>query len=148
MSANLFQASWQDIQHITHVLARRLRDKGPWHGIVAVTRGGMVPAALLARELNIRTVETVSVIGYEDDKRGPEERIKIVKPPSQAGDGAGWLVVDDLADTGRTFMRLREILPRAHFAALYAKPLGQPFVDTVADAVAQETWIRFPWEMA
>jgi xanthine phosphoribosyltransferase len=62
------------------------------------------------------------------------------------GDGEGWLVVDDLVDTGRTVEVLRESMPRAHFAVIYAKPLGRPLVDTYVTAVSQDTWIYFPWE--
>ncbi|MCD6074256.1 MAG: hypothetical protein K0Q70_1139, partial [Rhodospirillales bacterium] len=60
--------------------------------------------------------------------------------------GKGWLVVDDLVDTGVTMRATRELLPEAHVAAIYAKPKGMPFVDSFVHEVPQSTWIHFPWD--
>ena len=57
------------------------------------------------------------------------------------------LIVDDLVDTGRTAAIVRGMLPRAHFATVYAKPQGRPLVDTFVTEVSQDTWIYFPWDM-
>ncbi len=64
-----------------------------------------------------------------------------------AGDGTGFLIVDDLVDTGATSRVVRALLPRAHFATVYAKPQGRPFVDTFVTEVTQDTWIYFPWDL-
>ena len=61
--------------------------------------------------------------------------------------GASVLVVDDLVDTGATARLVREMLPKAHFATVYAKPLGRPLVDTFITEVSQDTWIFFPWDI-
>ncbi|HLO77727.1 MAG TPA: xanthine phosphoribosyltransferase [Magnetospirillum sp.] len=133
--------SWADVHRDTRILAGMLAELPPFSGIVAVTRGGLVPAAILSRELDIHLVETVCVSTYDDrDIRDPQ----VLK--SLAGDGSGWLVVDDLVDTGATVQVLRTMLPKAHFATVYAKPKGQPLVDTFATVFAQSTWINFPWD--
>lgn len=133
--------SWEDVHRDTRILAGMLAELPAFCGIVAVTRGGLVPAAILSRELDIHLVETVCVSTYDDrDIRDPQ----VLK--TLAGDGAGWLVVDDLVDTGATLQVLRTMLPKAHFATVYAKPKGQPLVDTFATVFAQSTWIAFPWE--
>ena len=62
------------------------------------------------------------------------------------GRGKGLLVVDDLVDTGQTAKLVRDMLPDAHFAAVYAKPMGRPLVDTFITEVSQDTWIFFPWD--
>ena len=62
------------------------------------------------------------------------------------GDGDGWLVVDDLVDTGNNATIIRKMLPKAHFATLYSKPAGKPLVDTFITEVSQDTWILFPWD--
>ena len=144
-----FPVSWEELHRNAKALAWRLVDMGPWKGLIGVTRGGLVPAAVVARELDIRVVETVSVIGYKSDDSRPEmaEEAQIVKFPADVGDGEGWLVVDDLVDTGRTFVVLRKLLPKAHFATVYAKPLGRPLVDTFITEVSQDTWIYFPWDV-
>jgi xanthine phosphoribosyltransferase len=140
--------SWEELQRDAKALAERLFDLGPWKGMVAVTRGGLVPAAIVARALDIRRIETVCVIGYDPDDYNPRQanEITVVKSAADVGDGDGWLVVDDLVDTGRTVEVLRKLMPKAHFAAIYVKPLGRPLVDTYVTEVSQDTWIYFPWE--
>jgi xanthine phosphoribosyltransferase len=117
---------------------------GPWLGIAAVTRGGLVPAAIIARELDIRMIDTICIRSYSDDhSRSDMEILKEVP-----GDGEGWLIIDDLVDTGRTAKVVRSVLPKAHFATVYAKPAGRPTVDTFITEVSQDTWILFPWDTA
>lgn len=144
-----FPVGWDELHRNAKALAWRLVELGPWKGLVAITRGGLVPAAIVARELDIRIVETVSVIGYHDDDSAPGQmkEARIIKHAANVGDGEGWLVVDDLVDTGRTAEILRKIMPKAHFAAVYAKPLGRPLVDTYITEVSQDTWIYFPWDI-
>jgi hypoxanthine phosphoribosyltransferase len=133
--------SWADIHRDSRILASMLAELPPFKGIIAVTRGGLVPAAILSRELDIRLVETACVSTYDDrDIREPQ----VLKGID--GDGAGWVVVDDLVDTGATAQVLRAMLPKAHFATLYAKPKGQPLVDTFVAVFAQTTWVNFPWD--
>lgn len=135
--------SWADIHRDARILASMLIERGPFRGMVAVTRGGLVPAGILSRELDIRLVETVCVSTYDDrEMREPE----VLKGLEMAGSGEGWLVVDDLVDTGATARAVRALLPDAHYATLYAKPKGQPLVDTFVTVFAQTTWINFPWE--
>jgi xanthine phosphoribosyltransferase len=144
-----FPVSWEELHRNSKALAWRLVEMGPWKGIVAITRGGMVPAAIVARELDIRIIETVSVIGYHADDSKPQQAAEttVVKQPANVGDGEGWLVIDDLVDTGRTAEVLRRLMPKAHFAAVYAKPLGKPLIDTFVTEVSQDTWIYFPWDV-
>ncbi len=117
----------------------------PFRGIVAVTRGGLIPAAIVARELECRLIESISVVSYDEESQGEPS---VIKPPSAAGDGEGFLIVDDLVDSGVTARLVRDLLPRAHFACLYAKPAGKPMADSFVVEVPQDTWILFPWDTA
>ena len=148
-SQKYFPVSWEEMHRNAKALAWRLIDLGPWKGLIGVTRGGLVPAAVVARELDIRIIETISIVSYKSDDSKPEqaEEATIVKFPADVGDGEGWLIVDDLVDTGRTAAVLRRLLPKAHFATVYAKPLGRPLVDTFVTEVSQDTWIYFPWDI-
>ncbi len=134
--------TWQQIHKDAKTLAARLLDHGPFKGIVAVTRGGLVPAAIIARELDLHLIETVCISSYQWLDKAPT--VNILK--AVEGGGAGWLIVDDLVDTGRTARVVREMLPDGHFATLYAKPEGRPLVDTFITEVSQDTWILFPWD--
>ena len=143
-----FPVSWDQFHRDARALAWRLSSSGQFRAVVAITRGGLVPAAVVARELGIRVIETVSVASYDYDKQG---EIAILKPvsPEVIGDdqGAGVVIVDDLVDTGKTAKAVREMLPKAHFATVYAKPQGRPLVDTFVTEVSQDTWIYLPWDM-
>lgn len=138
-----YPISWDQLHRDAKALAWRLLDTRFFKGIIAVTRGGLVPAAIVARELDIRLVDTVCVESY--DWKNQRGEVKLIKGVD--GDGDGWLIVDDLVDTGRTARLVREILPKAHFATIYAKPAGRPLVDTFITEVSQDTWILFPWDM-
>ena len=144
-----FPVSWDQFHRDARALAWRLAASGPFEAIVAVTRGGLVPAAIIARELELRVVETVCVASYHDYKNQGGLRVlkTIAAEVAKSGDGAKILVVDDLVDTGATARVVREMLPKAHFATVYAKPLGRPLVDTFVTEVSQDTWIYFPWDM-
>jgi xanthine phosphoribosyltransferase len=115
---------------------------------VAVTRGGLVPAAIVARELGVRVIETICVASYDYGKQGELQVLKSVDPALVSDEGAKVLIVDDLVDTGKTAAIVRGILPRAHFATVYAKPEGRPQVDTFVTEVSQDTWIYLPWDMS
>ena len=144
-----FPVSWDQFHRDARALAWRLASSGPFEAIVAITRGGLVPAAIIARELELRVIETVCIASYHDYKnQGGLQVLKtIAAEVSKSGGGAKILVVDDLVDTGATAKVVREMLPKAHFATVYAKPLGRPLVDTFITEVSQDTWIYFPWDM-
>ena len=147
--AKAFPVSWDQFHRDARALAWRLSGSGPFSALVCITRGGLVPAAIVARELGIRLIETVCIASYHDyETQGALEVIKGVSPAvTDLGDGKGVLVVDDLVDTGKTAQMVRDILPAAHVATVYAKPLGRPLVDTFVTEVSQDTWIYFPWDM-
>ena len=137
-----FPVSWDQLHRDSRALAWRLVGGGPWTAIAAVTRGGLVPAAIIARELDIRLIDTICIQSYRDDRSRAD--VDILKGIEGAGED--WLIIDDLVDTGRTAKVVREILPAAHFATVYAKPAGRPLVDTYITEVSQDTWILFPWD--
>ncbi len=146
-----FHVSWDQLHRDSRALAWRLDKQGPddgaWRAVVAITRGGMAPAMIVSRELDIRTVDTISIKSYNHQEQAEP---KVIKAPQDKimGDGTGILVVDDLVDTGKTLEVVRRLYPKAHFATVYAKPSGRPMVDTFITEVSQDTWIFFPWDMA
>src|SRR6266852_4305694 len=144
-----FPVSWDEFHRDARALAWRLSGAGPFEAIVCVTRGGLVPAAIVARELGIRVIETVCVASYNHVTQGDLKVLKGIAADIVAlggGDGKGVLIVDDLVDTGKTAKVVRGLIPAAHFAAVYAKPMGRPMVDTYITEVSQDTWIYFPWD--
>ena len=146
-----FPVSWEQLHRDAKALAWRLADQGPWSRVIGVSRGGMVPACVMARELEVRLVDTVCVVSYDHMQQG---ELRVLKSPEDIGmEGAPGgppgrtLVVDDLADTGKTIAALRAMYPDAHFATVYVKPAGRPMVDTFVTEVSQDTWIHLPWDL-
>ncbi len=144
----IFPVSWDQFHRDARALAWRLHAAGPFEAIVCITRGGLVPAAIVARELNVRIIETVCVASYQDTTQSELKVLKGVAAEitSMRAHGKGVLIVDDLVDTGKTARVVRDILSAAHFATVYAKPMGRPLVDTFVTEVSQDTWIYFPWD--
>ncbi|BAT60132.1 xanthine phosphoribosyltransferase [Variibacter gotjawalensis] len=142
-----FPVSWDQFHRDARALAWRLHEAGPFRAMVCITRGGLVAAAIVARELEIRLVETVCISSYEHQQQGDFDVLKrVAKDVVGTDEGQGVLIVDDLVDTGKTAKLVREMLPKAHFATVYAKPMGRPLVDTFITEVSQDTWIFFPWD--
>jgi xanthine phosphoribosyltransferase len=137
--------TWDDIHLDIERLAELIPSDMSWKGMVSVSRGGLVPAALLAREMSIRMVDTLCIQSYDGQD---QTRLEILKKPAMAvaDAGQGWLLIDDIADTGDTLMAARTILPHAHFATVYAKPDGEGLVNSVLHRVSEQTWVEFPWE--
>jgi len=142
-----FPVTWDQFHRDSRALAWRLTGLGTFDALVAITRGGLVPAAIVARELNVRLIETVCVESYQNyTKQGELRVLKSVAEAVVKLSGKGVLIVDDLVDTGKTANVVRDLLPGAHFATVYAKPMGRPLVDTFITEVSQDTWIYFPWD--
>ncbi len=142
-----YAVSWTEVHRDTRLLVRRLMDKGPFVGIVALTRGGLVPAAILAREMGIHVVDTLCISTYAEQLMGT---VNVLKKPLVAMEngGEGWLLVDDLVDTGTTAKEARRIIPKAYFATVYAKPEGRETTDLFVREIDQDVWVDFPWDMA
>lgn len=153
-ASKAFPVSWDQFHRDSKALAWRLsgisQEKGEWKSVVSITRGGLVPAAIIARELGVRNIETVCIASYHEYK--DQGNLVVLKSISEeiiesTNGGEMVLVIDDLTDTGATAKKVREMLPNAHFATVYAKPSGKPTVDTYVTEVSQDTWIYFPWDL-
>ena len=141
-----YYLSWPELHGDARQLAQQLLDLHPqglpWKGIIGIARGGLIPAAILARELDIRMMDTLCISSYDDDDK--QTNTEVIK--SIEGDGEGFLLVDDLVDTGNTAKVARQLLPKAHLVTLYAKPAGRGLADMYQREFAQHTWIHFPWD--
>jgi len=141
---NYHTFSWSQFEEDTKQLAEKLGALNKeWTTIVAIARGGLVPAAIIAHLFSIRHIETICTISYNDDTL-EQESLKILTEFSSESDNI--LVIDDLVDSGKTFKLVREMLPNAHFACVYAKPTGIPTTDTYFKLFSHDTWLVFPWE--
>ena len=133
--------SWEQFHKDCRILAKKLIAVGTFKKMVAVTRGGLFPAGIIARELEIRDIDTICIASYDEYAHGSLVQIK---PSVIEGDGEGVLIVDDLVDSGKTLEFIRKKYPKAHYATVYAKEKGVRFVDTYVSMM--DCWVLFPWE--
>ncbi|MCW5196487.1 xanthine phosphoribosyltransferase [Buchnera aphidicola (Pemphigus obesinymphae)] len=134
--------TWDMLQIHARQLAKKLLSVDQWKGIIAVSRGGLIPSALLARELGIRFVDTICISSYDYNHL---RNMKIIKKAK--GYGKNIIVVDDLVDTGGTARVIRKMYPNAYFVTIFAKPLGRLLVDDYIMDIPQNVWIEQPWDM-
>lgn len=137
--------SWDQLHRDCRALTHELLSlEQKWDGIIAITRGGMIPAGIIARELGIRVVDTISVRTYSHKEISEPV---ILNNATATTDGENFLLIDDLVDTGKTAKFVQQCLPKAYFATIYAKPEGRPLVDNFITEFPQDTWIYFPWDL-
>ncbi|QCE33992.1 xanthine phosphoribosyltransferase [Acetobacteraceae bacterium] len=140
--------SWDQFHRDARTLSERLMSAYPKiKGLIAITRGGLIPTAILAREMGCRVIDTICVATYAQEA-GTRGEPRTLKAPLECADGEGWILVDDLVDSGVTAQFVREKLPKATFACLYAKPDGRELTDYFITEVPQDTWVLFPWDTA
>lgn len=134
--------TWDMLQIYTKKLAYYILQVQLWKKIIAVSRGGLIPAALLARELSIRHIDTICISSY--NYRFLKDNVVLKKSELN---GEGVLIVDDLVDTGGTAKIIRKMHPKAYFVTLFAKPKGRKLVDNYIIDIPQDVWIEQPWDM-
>lgn len=135
--------SWSDFHQDTKDLCTCLKANYQFDKIIAISRGGLLPAGIAAYELDIRNCETVNIASYDHDKMRSDDEIEISAVIGEIDEKT--LIIDDLADSGRTLQLLRKRFPQAVYAVVYAKPQGKAAVDVFAKEIPDE-WVVFPWD--
>lgn len=138
-----YYITWDEFHNDVKALAQKLKN-GQYNRIIAVSRGGLLPAGILAYELDIRNSQTINVLSYDNGKSRRDEDVEIDCNVETADEHT--LIVDDLADSGRTFRLLRKRFPQAHFTSVYVKEEGEGVVDSCCRRLPNE-WIVFPWDL-
>lgn len=134
---------WDEFHNHAKELCEKIKQSGEYNKIVAISRGGLIPAGILAYELDIRNSQAINISSYDEDKQRADEDIEIFGNVGEVDEKT--LIVDDLSDTGKTFRILRKIYPQAKYVAVYAKEKGHSVVDIYAHSMPDE-WIVFPWD--
>ncbi len=137
---------FEEITQMTQDLVEKLAEKYPdkkWEGILAITRGGLVPAGILSQFMDIRRIEVINLKSYDEKCQGQLEQLNV---PSVPNGGENWLVIDDVSDSGETLRFVRKTYPKAVFLTLTSKPKGEDAVDFYVKIFPQDVWIKFPWE--
>src|SRR5947209_16845443 len=146
-------------QHLTWTqiedLALRLADRLPttFDVMLVITRGGMVPACIISERLNVRNILVAAVMFYTAQERTLEKPIFLQFPADPLLNDRRVLVVDDVWDSGRTIMAVRErVLDAGGYpktAVLHYKPSRTTYSDDRPDYYvdATDAWIDYPWDV-
>ena len=141
MENNLIFPTYAEMHKMAVKLSHLIKEKNiDFAKMVVVSRGGFVPASIVAYTLSIQDVDIVSIQSYIHREAGKA----IVHRAPKTNEVV--LVIDDIVDRGGTAQALRMYMPNMHLAVLYAKPRGLPLADTYVQEISQETWPVFPWD--
>ena len=149
MVLNKHYISWEifhkDVLELSKKIAHIIK-KEQIKGIVTITRGALVPSAIIANEFNIRKIEAISLKSY--DKNQNQCDIEVLSLPYEAlkERGNNWIIIDELVDTGNTLAYIENLMPKALFFSVYLKEIKFPYLKSYVKSFSQDTWLVFPWE--
>lgn len=139
--------TWDNIHKDSIELAERIsKQVDDLKGILAISRGGLVPAGIISYKLGIKNVETICLSSYNDSDQLVST--ELISDPAyyKIGDGSGWMVIDDLYDTGSTYDRIKQLFPSSKFAALYSKNDDAHDKIIYVAKYFEFLWLVFPWD--
>ncbi len=143
---NKHYISWEEIQNWSNIIAEKIAADCAdisQMTLVAVSRGGLVPAQLIAYKLNIRDIRVMKLISYDNEnKRGETKDIST----DRLFDGDDVYFIDDLADSGETVRYLRSRFPQARQCTLITKDCCNENPDLTAVNLPGDAWLVFPWD--
>ncbi|MDR2008029.1 MAG: xanthine phosphoribosyltransferase [Alphaproteobacteria bacterium] len=141
--------TWEQFFEDSKELSKRIKEMNlNIKGIVCITRGGLAPTAIVSSQLNIRKIETFSIKTYSDSA-AQESSYEILTTPLEAlaDKGEGWIIVDELVDTGNTAEYILEQLPLAKFFVLYSKIPNHKSITKYIKDFDKSIWLCLPWEL-
>ena len=130
--------TWQEIELLVEGLAHTIQISGKRYDVIlAITNGGIIPARLIARELDINHVQFIPI---RNKQLHIEEMLPLLK-------GTKYLVIDDIYDTGDTYNKVYSVIREfdCDFAFLMTR-YKHSNAALVAKVLNHEKWIVFPWE--
>lgn len=113
--------SWDNVEELVNILSNWVKSHYPQiDSIMGLPRGGLIPAVMLSHKLDLPLV-------FE-----PTEKT---------------LIVDDICDSGETFIKINNKYPNLKFACLHLKPHTTKFTPHIwAGSRISDDWIVYPWE--
>lgn len=131
--------NWYEVESLVKIVAQEIRRSNKIYEIIlAITNGGVIPARLMARELNIDHIQLIPV---RQKKLYIEEMPKLFKSKK-------YLVIDEIYDTGDTYSKVLHAVKMfdcdfAFLMSRYQVNLKGAYTGKVLN---HNKWIVFPWE--
>lgn len=140
--------TWSEFEQKTLELVKKIKadpEHKKFKNILALTRGGLIPAYFVARELGIKNIKTMCLVSYGDTREQSEiKHLKIDGFSEEIYDPEHWLIIDDICDSGKTLDFVEAMYPKTKSACVYVKEIRD--CDYYAEKVPNELWLNFPWE--
>ena len=136
--------SWEEFHQDVKSVCEKIKNSGTYNKIVAISRGGLLPAGIIAYELDIRNCHAINIATYIGDEHRELDHLDNLDDVGEINSQT--LIVDDLADSGQTFRLLRQEFPKARFVSIYSKPAGLKEVD-IYERELPDQWVVFPWDI-
>ena len=131
---------WDDIENLVEktVIKIKKNNNKKYDLIIGIKNGGIIPAILIARELDIKDIEFITI-----------RRNKILKFNKFYKDKKYLLIIDEIYDTGKTFSIVNEYFKRFEYdyaclISRYRIPDNNKIV--TGKVLNHKRWIVFPWE--
>ena len=136
--------SWDEFHQDVKTLCSKIKQSGNFNKIVAISRGGLIPAGIISYELGIRHTSVINIATYVGAEHLKLDEVD--KPEFVGNVDKNTLIVDDLSDSGQTLNVMRRQFPLGHFVTVYAKPQGITETDIFAREL-EDKWVVFPWDI-
>ena len=144
--------TWLDVSKLVSKMMPGLQSRD-CDVVLAITRGGIVPSAIISERLAVSQVLVASVDFYEDREHDLDWPVFMQFPADNFLQGKQVLIVDDVWNRGKEMVSVWERVEQAGgspmSAVLHYKSHRSLFPDKAPDCYGEETqdWIIYPWEL-
>ncbi len=142
---------WSEVDWLVQSIVRRV-PIDPYDVVLVITRGGMVPACLISERLALRHIMVAAIQFHNRDGESLDAPVFWQFPDDELLRGKSVMIVDDVWDSGRTAVsvrdRVRSVAERAELVVLHYKPESSHYPDQSPDIYGEITrdWIIYPWD--
>jgi hypoxanthine phosphoribosyltransferase len=122
--------------------------------IIGIARGGLMPAQYIAYKLGVKQIHNCGIISYsEDDQKMDDDKVIMYQRPlAHFNKTSNVLIIDDIADTGKTFEKsltchCLQWANTIRLAALHYKPSSSSVkLDFYGQKIDKKDWIVYPYD--
>ena len=152
--ADVLELSWDNVDFLLDCLSDELKRKSTkYDTIIALGRGGLIPATTLSYKLGILNLYNLGISTRED--QGKYKETIVYQKPDKISKDSKILVIDDINDSGRTFTAVRSILLSEYdindnnvlYVSLVQRQGTEFLKNTISGNILHTSrWLVFPWD--